>query len=388
MRKILHIDLDAFFCSVEELLDPALRGIPFATGGTADGRGVVTSCSYAARLKGVHSAMPISQALRLCTGLKTIRGNHQRYSEYSRKVMAVFEQVTPLVQPISIDEAFLDVTDLPQSSREIALQIQRSVKQETGLPCSIGAASNKLVAKIATNVGKAGHQEPTPPMAIFVISPGGEKAFLKPLPVREMWGIGPKSARYLQQNGVHTIGDMQNMSVCELQRLVGSFAPTLRRRALGIDDRPVGDDSAIKSVSNERTFFDYIVEKEPLLSVVRALAQKVARRLRTKGLAGRTVRVKLRWADYNTIIRQTTLDQPTNHDSVIFGQAKDLVLANWKAGKKVRLVGVGVSKLESGVHQLSLFDRQFEKEHQLLKTIDALHARYGKDIIQRGGKRE
>ena len=386
MRKILHVDLDAFFCSVEELLDPSLRGLAFATGGTADGRGVVTSCSYAARLKGVHSAMPMAQALRQCPGLKTVRGHYQLYGEYSAKVMDIFEQITPLVQPISIDEAFLDVSDLPQPVKQIAVEIQMRVRRELGLPCSIGAAANKLVAKIATNIGKSGHDKPTPPMAVKVVPPGTEKAFLAPLLIREMWGIGPKSAEHLRAHGIHTLGDIQAMGEDKLREVVGNFAGTLLRRSLGIDERPVGDDDGVKSVSNERTFFDYLEDKDELLAVVRALALKVARRLRQSGLTGKTVRVKLRWADYTTITRQVTLPQPTNHDSVIFGHARDLVLANWKAGKKVRLVGVGVSSLEEDIQQLSLFDHDFQKERELLKAIDGLQERFGADIIRKGGK--
>ena len=386
MRKILHVDLDAFFCSVEELLDPSLRGIAFATGGTADGRGVVTSCSYAARLQGVHSAMPMAQALRLCPGLRTVRGHYGLYAEFSEKVMDIFEQITPLVEPISIDEAFLDVSDLPQPPKEIALEIQMRVKREVGLPCSIGAASNKLVAKIATNIGKSGHTQPSPPMAIKVVPLGTEKAFLAPLPIREMWGIGPKSAQHLHAHGITTIGDIQKMREEELQSVVGNFSGTLLRRSLGIDERPVGDDDDIKSVSNELTFFNNIEDREELLSVVRALALKVARRLRKRGLNGRTVRVKLRWADFTTVTRQQTLEQPSNHDSMIYENARELVLGNWEKGKKVRLVGVGVSNLTSDFQQLSLFDHAFERERELLRAIDGLQERFGADIIRKGPK--
>jgi len=387
MRKIIHVDLDAFFCSVEELLDPSLSGIAFATGGTSDGRGVVTSCSYAARMQGVHSAMPMAQALRLCPGLRTVRGHYGIYSDYSGRVMDIFEKITPLVEPISIDEAFLDVSDLPQPSKEIAVEIQMRVKREVGLPCSIGVAGNKLVAKIATNIGKAGHTKPSPPLAIKVVPPGKEKEFLAPLPIREMWGIGPKSAQHLHTHGITTIGDIQMMREEELQGVVGNFASTLLRRSLGIDDRPVGDDDGIKSVSNELTFFDYIEDREELLSVVRSLALKVARRLRKRGLNGRTVRVKLRWADYSTITRQQILAQPSNHDSVIYENAKELVMGNWKSGKKVRLVGVGVSNLTSDLQQLSLFDHDFERERELLRAIDDLQERFGAEIIQKGPKR-
>ena len=384
MRKILHVDLDAFFCSVEELMDPTLRDVAFATGGTADGRGVVTSCSYAARIKGVRSAMPMAIALRMCPELRTVSGHHSLYSEYSSKVMEVFSKFTPLVEPISIDEAFLDVSDLPQPPKEIATEIQMRVRRKTGLPCSIGAAGSKLVAKIATNIGKSGHNKPYPPMAINVVPQGTEKEFLKPLLIREMWGIGPKSAKHLNACGIVTLGDIQAMKEEELKEIVGNFAATLKRRALGIDERLVGDNDSIKSVSNERTFFDNISDRNELMSIVRSLCQKVGRRLRRRGLNGKTVRIKLRWADYTTITRQQTLPQPTNHDSVIFEAAKKLVLENWAQGKKVRLVGVGVSNLESDFQQLSLFEHSFEKERELLKAIDDLQEKYGSDIIHKG----
>ncbi len=182
MRKILHVDLDAFFCSVEELLDPSLKEKVFATGGTSDGRGVVTSCSYAARMHGVRSAMPMRKAMRICPNLLTVRGHYEYYSRYSKRVMDIFKNITPLVETISIDEAFLDVSDLNQEAKNIALDLQMKIRRETGLPSSIGVASNKLVAKIATNIGKSEHKKPTPPMAIKVIQPGKEEPFLSTLP--------------------------------------------------------------------------------------------------------------------------------------------------------------------------------------------------------------
>ena len=224
-------------------------------------------------------------------------------------------------------------------------------------------------------------------MAIKVIPPGEEQEFLRPLPIREMWGIGPKSAEHLQRHGIHLIGDIQAMPHADLQRIVGNFAATLKKRSLGIDERPVGDDDGVKSVSNEMTFFDSISDRSELLAVVRDLSIKVAGRLRKRGLNGRTVRVKLRWADYTTFTRQITISQPTNHDSVIASEAEKLVLENWQAGQKVRLVGVGVSQLGDDIQQLSLFDKDFEKERQLLKAIDALQERYGSEIIQRGRRK-
>lgn len=388
MRKILHVDLDAFFCSVEELLDPSLKGKVFATGGTSDGRGVVTSCSYAARLHGVHSAMPMKKATRMCPGLITVRGHYEYYSKYSKRVMDILQNITPLVEMISIDEAFLDVSDLPQQPKNIALDIQMKIRKETGLPCSIGAASNKLVAKIATNIGKSDHKKPTPPMAIKVIPPGQEGSFLKALPIGEMWGVGPKSGQLLNDFGVAMIGDIQDIRIEKLEKILGSFAHTLKRRALGIDNRPVGNDENVKSISNERTFFDNLKKKNEIYSIIKDLSEKVGQRLRKRGFSGRTIRLKIRWPNFDTITRQLTLDQPTNHDSVIFSSAKDLFEKVWVEGKGVRLIGVGVSKLESDIHQLSLFNKDFEKEKMLLEAIDDLQERFGKEIIRKGSSRK
>lgn len=387
MRKILHVDIDAFFCSVEELLDPLLKDKAFATGGTSDGRGVVTSCSYAARLHGVRSAMPMQKAMRMCRDLLTVTGHYEYYSRYSKRVMNIFQNITPLVEPISIDEAFLDVTDLPQDPKNIALDIQMKIRRETGLPSSIGAASNKLVAKIATNIGKSDHKKPTPPMAIKVIPPGQEKLFLETLPIVEMWGIGPRSEKLLHDFGIVLIGDIQRIQIEKLENILGNFAYILKKRALGIDDRLVGNDGNVKSISNERTFFDNLEKKNEIYSIIKDLSEKVGRRLRKRGLSGRTVRLKIRWPNFDTITRQLTLNQPTNHDSVIFSSSKNLFEKVWAEGKGVRLIGICVSKLESDIHQLSLFNKNFEKEKMLLEAMDDLQERFGKEIINKGSSR-
>ena len=388
MRKILHVDLDAFFCSVEELLDPSLKDKAFATGGTSDGRGVVTSCSYAARLHGVRSAMPMRKAMRICPNLLTVRGHYEYYSRYSKRVMDILQNITPLVESISIDEAFLDVSDLHQEPKNIALDLQMKIRRETGLPCSIGVASNKLVAKIATNIGKSEHKKPTPPMAIKVIPQGKEELFLKTLPIREMWGIGPKSEKLLQDFGIVVIGDIQSIQIEKLEKMLGSFAYTLKNRALGIDNRQVGNDENVKSISNERTFFDNLIKKNDVHSVIKDLSEKVGQRLRKRGLSGRTIRLKIRWPNFDTITRQLTLNQPTNHDSVIFSSVKGLFEKVWLEGKGVRLVGVGVSKLESDIHQPSIFNKDFEKEKMLLEAMDDLQERFGKEIIHKGSSRK
>ncbi len=383
-RKILHVDLDAFFCAVEEKFAPSLKGKPFATGGSPEGRGVVTSCSYAARKYGIHSAMPMIQALRKFPALITVRSHYKDYVEYSRQVMDLIKQLTPLVEQISIDEAFLDVTDLPQEASQIAKELQQKIYDTLGLPCSIGVASNKLMAKIATNIGKSRHKEPTSPMAILCIPPGTEKEFLAPLPIEEMWGIGPKSAEKFKILGIEKIGDILNHPLPWLQQHFGKFAGDLMERAQGIDERPVADYEGVKSVSNEVTFFEDLGDQKLLLRTIRGISEKVGERLRRKGLSGKTVRVKIRWPDFETITRQVTLAQPTDQDKVIFQTASELFLQEWKPGKKIRLIGVGVAQICDAYQQLSLLDHSYEKEKNLLEALDTLHERFGKDSIQKG----
>ena len=383
-RKILHIDLDAFFCAVEELLDPGLKGVAFAVGGSPEGRGVVTSCSYPARYHGVRSAMPMKRALKIFPQLRVVHGHYGEYVQASKKVMALLGEVTPKIEQISIDEAFLDVTDLPQSALDIAREIQSRIFSTLGLPCSIGVASNKLMAKIATNIGKSTHRGLTPPMAILEVQPGREAEFLRPLPVGEMWGIGPKTAEYFEGLGLHTIGDIADMPLTLMVRQFGKFGYELAERVRGVDDREVSDEGELKSVSNEITFAVDIKDEKILLEEIRRLSTKVGVRLRKHGMSGFTVRIKIRWPDFTTHTRQLTLPQPTNSDLVICKAARQLFHSIWHKGLAVRLIGVGVSQLSNPFQQLSLFDQSFEKEQKLLRAVDELHKRFGDEVIHRG----
>ncbi|MCJ7519445.1 MAG: DNA polymerase IV [Anaerolineaceae bacterium] len=383
-RKILHVDLDAFFCSVEEKLDPALKGKPFATGGSPEGRGVVSSCSYAARQYGIHSAMPMRQAFRKYPQLLVVRGHYKEYSNQSKEVMKIIHALTPLVEQISIDEAFLDVSDLPAEPKRIASDLQMAIYSNMNLPCSIGAASNKLVAKIATNIGKSKHKGNTPPMAINVIDPGKEQEFLDPLPVIEMWGIGPKTAEDFNSMGIRTIGDIVKFPQEILVKKFGNYAYDLIKRAMGIDDHPVSDLEGIKSVSNETTFFRDVNDKRELLMKIKQLSEKVAMRLRRKHLSGKTVKIKIRWPDFETHTRQLTLLQPTNQDSIIQQAACELFIQEWTGGKSVRLIGVGVTNLTNEVQQLSLFNDLYQRESKLLNAIDELQERFGEKSIRKG----
>ncbi len=383
-RKILHVDLDAFFCSVEEKLDPSLKGQAFSVGGSPEGRGVVTSCSYAARRHGIRSAMPMSRAIRLYPSLKVIKSHYKEYAKLSEQVMSILQSYTPLFEQVSIDEAFLDVTDLPQSGLTIAREIQSRIFKDLSLPCSIGLAANKLVAKIATNIGKSRYKSDTAPMAILEVTPGQEKIFLAPLPIEEMWGIGPKTAAHLKEIGIFTVGDVLRKSEKELEGCLGKFGNILLSHANGADDRPVAEMDGIKSISNEITFFQDKENEVELLETLTDLCRKVGYRLRKSKLTGYTVRIKIRWPDFQTQTRQLTLQQPTSQDSVILSSARELFFILWKKGMKVRLLGVGVSQLCDAVHQLALFDHQNEKEKRLLDAVDQLHQKYGDKAIQRG----
>lgn len=381
-RKILHLDLDAFFCAVEENNDPALTGKPFAVGGNADQRGVVASCSYAARMYGVKSAMPMKRAMQLCPNLVVVSSRHSDYSEVSKKVMALVE-ISPWIEKLSIDEAFIEVTDLPDPLDEIARELQQRINSTLNLPVSIGGATNKLIAKIANDWGKAQNRGPKPPNAITIIHPGEEAKFLSPLPVQSLWGIGPKSAEKLSSIGISTIGELAKTDPSTLKMLFGRFGPDLQRRASGLDDRPVETEHAIKSISNEITFAKDLNHEKQLLQTFRSLAEKVGRRLRKASLAGSTVQIKLRWSDFTTITRQTTLPSATNLDQEIYDTAVLLFKENWVKGRPIRLIGVGVSSLGPPVRQLSLWDDHLQKEAQLLDAVDQLEEKYGKHVVKR-----
>jgi len=381
-RKILHLDLDAFFCAVEELHDPSLKGKPFAVGGKADQRGVVASCSYAARLFGVRSAMPMARALQLCPALIVVSSRHGNYSEVSRKVMALIE-ISPFIEKISIDEAFIAVTDLPDPLIDIAKNLQQRVNSELHLPISIGGATNKLVAKIANDWGKAQKKTSEPPNTITIIPPGEEASFLAPLPVQSLWGVGPKTAEKLSEIGIATIGSLAKTPPATLEILFGRHGPDLRRRALGIDNRPIETEHDIKSISNEVTFATDVANEIELLRTLRALSEKVGGRLRKANLAGTTIQIKLRWSDFTTITRQKTLPSATNLDQEIYQTAVSLFRENWQKGKPVRLIGVGVNGLGPPVHQLGLWDDDHQKEADLLHAVDNLRERFGGEIIKR-----
>jgi DNA polymerase-4 len=375
-RTVVHMDLDAFFCSVEELLDPSLVGTAFAVGGRADERGVLSTASYAARKFGVRSAMPTAQALRLCPHLKLLPARHGVYSDYSRKVMRLLEEVSPILEQVSIDEAFLDLSGDPRPGGEVAQHLKRRIRAEVGLPSSFGVAGNKLVAKIATNVGK--------PDGLVVVPAGAEAAFLAPLPLDLLWGAGPKTRAQLAELGLRTIGQVAAWPEADLVRRFGENGRALARHARGLDDRPVETETAAKSISGETTFARDVTEGEFLRRTYLELAEEVAANLRRDGLAARTVKIKVRWPPFETLTRQVTLEQPTDLADDIHAAAWALFQKVWTPGKRVRLIGVGVSGLMEAARQLDLFGESEQlRAEKLARTLDAIRDKYGWESVQR-----
>jgi DNA polymerase-4 len=390
-RTILHIDLDAFFCAVEENQNPSLRGKAFAVGGKPEERGVVASCSYAARRMGVRSAMPMAKALKLSPRLIVVSSRHYLYREVSRQVMEILQAQTPLVEQISIDEAFLDISDLRDQPEPFARGLQTLIRDKLHLPCSIGIAPNKLLAKLATEVGKAlalqrikaqGLTEP--PNAVTVVGAGEEAAFLNPLPVDMLWGVGPKTSARLTELGIYTIGDLAKWPEMDLIRLFGENGRDLARHSKGIDDRPVVTEHETKSISQEITFSKDVRDDKMLEATVREQSVEVARQLRKNNLAGKTIKLKIRWPDFSTLTRQTTLNDPTDQDDVITKTALELLSAVRKSNQAVRLIGVGISGLGAPIRQLGLWDMDVERSRRLQQAMDTLNEKYGRDVIRKG----
>lgn len=391
-RTILHIDLDAFYCAVEEIHKPELRGKPFAVGGKPEERGVVASCSYPARRMGVRSAMPMGKAMRLCPGLLIVPTRHHLYSEVSHQVMERLHDLTALVEQVSIDEAFLDISDVREAPEITAQQLQGRIRKELQLPCSIGIASNKMVSKIATEVGKtlrlremrSAQRGIEPPNALTVVPFGEESSFLAPLPAELLWGVGPKTSARLTELGIYTIGDLAKWPEAELVRMFGENGRDLARHSKGIDDRPIVTEHETKSISQEITYSKDVRDDATLEKTLREMSAEVARQLRRNNLAGKTIKLKLRWPDFTTLTRQTTLTNPTDQEEDIERVALELLRAVRKPYQAVRLIGVGVTGLGQPVRQLGLWDTNSEKERRLQEVVDELQEKYGRNVIKRG----
>ena len=339
LRHILHADLDAFYAAVEQLDNPDLRGKPVLVGGSPEGRGVVATASYEARPFGVHSAMPMRSAIRLCPDGIIVRPRFSRYREFSTKIMDIFRELTPLVEPLSLDEAYLDITEVAEQTGRVplavALELKRRVNQDTGLTISIGAATCKSVAKIASDLHK--------PDGLVVVEPGDERDFLAPLPVGKLSGIGPKTVEKLNKGGVETIGQMAQQSMDWFNRQFGKRGNSIQAKALGQDREEVHTEREAKSVSSENTFSTDLANPEELKTELDKLSSGVAGHLERKGLTARTVTLKARLADFTTFTRQTTLAAPTVETATIQETAWRLLSQELTPGRSFRLLGVGVS---------------------------------------------
>lgn len=371
--------MDAFFASIEQRDDPSVRGRPVLVGGTG-ARAVVAAASYEARAFGCRSAMPMVVARRLCPEAVIVTPKGRRYGDVSREIFKILGRFTPLVQPISVDEAFLDVTGsrrLLGDAVSIAREIKRVVRAETKLTASIGVAPNKLVAKIASDLDK--------PDGLTVIRAGEVQGRLGPLPIERLWGVGPKSAERLAHLGVRTFADMQKLPRETMDAIFGSHGESLWRRCRGIDDRPVAPDHTAKSISHETTFGANLESPDAVRAVLLDQAEQVAARLRGKGRLGRTVTVKIRYGAFETITRSATLDTATDGTDEIAAVAVRLFEA-WPF-RPVRLIGVGVSELSAGGgEQLSLFSAESDRKRRAVdEAADAINARFGKRSIRRGG---
>jgi len=379
-RTIMHIDLDAFFVSVEQVLNPELKGKMVVVGGKPDRRGVVASASYEARAFGLHAGMPLSTATRLCPQAIFIEGNFSRYSEASEKFMAILADFSPFLEPMGIDEAYLDATgfeSLYGSILQMAKAIKQRVKDELGLRASIGIASNKVVAKVASDLSK--------PDGLIIVEAGKGCSFLSPLPINKLPGIGKKTEQVLKGLGVNTIGELANMPLDILKSHFGVFGEVLYQFANGIDDREVETPGETKSISRETTFASDTRDRAFLKATLRYLSERVSAELRERGKLARCVTLKLRYTDFTTITRHYTLKYGDDADQAIFDTGVRLLNKALTADKQlIRLIGVGVSSLAEPERQLDMLDSSAQRRRQLDRTIDRIRKRYGFTAIQTG----
>jgi DNA polymerase-4 len=388
-RRIIHLDMDAFYAAIEQRDFPELRGKPLLVGGDR-ARGVVATASYEARPYGIHSAMPMAQALKLCPQAVVVPPRREAYVETSRQVFAILRSFTPLVEPLSLDEAFLDVTSSEQlfgAAHTIARGIKDRIHRETQLTASAGIASTKFVAKIASDMRK--------PNGLVEVRDEEVLAFLHPLPVTRLWGVGKVTAQSLANLGIRTIGDLARWPRETLVSRYGANGEHLFQLAHGIDPRPVDPNQEMKSIGEEETFSHDLDQDTEVRTALLRYAQTVARRLRSRKLMGRTITVKIKTAErlgegrFRLYTRSHTLPSPTNDEQEIYRTALALYAAVPRRGQKVRLAGIYASSIEPETHlqQLSLFTpptRQNDKRQQLSKLIDQLTSRYGKNVIRLG----
>jgi len=378
-RRILHIDMDAFFASVEQVLNPALKGKPLIIGGLKeDTRGVVATASYEARKFGVHSAMPLVQARRLCPHGIFMRGNYEHYATASQKVRDILDTVSPLVEPMSIDEAYIDVSGSQRlfgGDDAIAHYIKSRIREATQLPCTVAIAPNKLVAKIASDEGK--------PDGYLRIPAGGERAFLHPLRIGKLPGVGPRTRDILESLGVMTIGRLADLPMQALLNVFGQSAYALQRAAQGISTTEVEPESLCKSVGRETTFERDLLDWNEIERVLAYLAERATYALREKGMETRCVTLKVRYGDFKTNTFAKTLHEPTCVDAEIIRILHELIPKARERRARVRLIGVSLSSLTYNQHQMSLFDKRgTERWERALESVDQVRERYGFEYLR------
>jgi len=378
---ILHVDMDAFFVSVELLARPDLKGLPVVVGGQRDQRGVVSSASYEARRFGIHSAMPLRTAAKLCPEAVFLDGHHDLYGRWSDRVAVVLGKYSPVVEMASIDEAYLDLAGTERLNGpplDAAHKLLCEITVTTGLPCSGGLGATRLVAKVASDQAK--------PRGLVWVPAGSEAAFLAPLAVRRIPGIGKVTESALKALGIETVAQLQNLPLDRLEREFGRWGTALHRKARGIDSYEFFVDAEPKSISHNRTFGQDTNDREQLHATLSFLCQKAAKRLRDAGLHARTVTLTLRYADFTTIARSQTLAEPSDLDSVVLNAVRELFSRAWNGAAMLRLVGVALSSFSHGSQQLDLLDPgRREKLERLAQAADRLRDKFGFEKLQLGG---
>jgi len=382
MRTYFHVDMDAFFVSVEELFDPSLKGKAVVVGGRPNQRGVVSAASYAARAYGVHSAMPLRTAYRLCPHAMFVDGHPERYRDYSRRVFEVLRSFTPLLDMASVDEAYLDMTGterLHGPPLHAAHLLHESVKEETKLNCSIGISCSRMVAKVASDAAK--------PNGVLWVAPGEEAAFLRPLEVRRIPGIGRVMEHNLHACGIRRVGDLALLSRQFLEERFGQFGLALAGKSRGLDaggwfDSEVGTQEEPKSISHEHTFDEDTADAARLEATIGRLSEQVARRLREHGLFARTIQLKLRFSDFTTITRAHSLDHATQLDTEIMATVSEMLKTNRPVDAKVRLLGVHTSGFTHETGQLNLLDEgHAERWRKTMTAVDRIRDRFGEESV-------
>ncbi|MBI5083003.1 MAG: DNA polymerase IV [Acidobacteria bacterium] len=386
MKIVFHVDMDAFFVSVEEIFDPSLKGKAVVVGGQRNERGVVSAASYEARKFGVHSALPLRTAAALCPHAIFLDGHPERYREYSHKVHRVLMEFSPLVEMASVDEAYLDLTGTERlfgPPLRAAHLLHERMKQATGLNCSVGIATSRMVAKVSSDQAK--------PNGILWVQPGLEAAFLAPLDVRRIPGVGKVTEERLHQLGIRKVGDLAALEEGFLRRKLGEWGLALAGKARGWDagawfDKPMGGEDEPKSISHEHTFGEDTADQTALESTLARLAEKVARRVREQSVHARTVHLKLRYEDFTTLTRSHTLSRATQLDHELIGESRELFRKAWRKGAKVRLIGMGVSGFEATEGQMGLLDAEaHERARKALLVVDRLRDKYGESTVKLAG---